>query len=116
MTKHNQHAKNEIVGGQFTEYSGRLLAWFYLAVDMEMVVGAALLNAVFLGGAWGLCGAAGLALFLIKTLLITFLLALLKVLMARIRIEQMVAFCWRVLTPAAMLQILIDLYLKSRLG
>jgi len=109
------HAKNEIVGGQFTEYSGRLLGYFNLAVDMELVVGAALLSAVFLGGAWGLSGAAGLALFLAKTLAVTFLLALLKVLMARIRIEQMVNFCWKILAPAAMAQILIDIIIKSKL-
>ena len=72
------HAKNEIVGGQFTEYSGRLLDFFLLAVDMEMVVGAALLNAVFLGGALGLTGPAAIAMFLAKTLFITFLLALLR--------------------------------------
>ncbi len=110
------HAKNEIVGGQFTEYSGRLLDFFLLAVDMEMVVGAALLNAVFLGGALGLTGPAAIALFLAKTLFITFLLALLKVLMARIRIEQMINFCWKYLAPVAMAQLVFDIFLKYKLG
>ncbi len=110
------HAKNEIVGGQFTEYSGRLLNFFLLAVDMELVVGAALLNAVFLGGALGLTGIAAIALFLAKTLAITFLLALLKVLMARIRIEQMINFCWKYLAPVAMAQVLFDIFLKYKLG
>jgi NADH-quinone oxidoreductase subunit H len=110
------HAKNEIAGGQFTEYSGRLLNFFLLAVDMELVVGAALLNAVFLGGAMGLTGIAAIALFLAKTLAITFLLALLKVLMARIRIEQMINFCWKYLAPVAMAQVLFDIFLKYKLG
>ena len=110
------HAKNEIVGGQFTEYSGRLFGFFLLAVDMELVVGAALVNAVFLGGALGFHGVAGIAVFLIKTLFITFLLALLKVLMARIRIEQMINFCWKYLAPVAMAQVLFDIFLKSKLG
>ncbi|OGR65470.1 MAG: NADH dehydrogenase [Elusimicrobia bacterium GWB2_63_22] len=110
------HAKNEIVGGQFTEYSGRLLDFFLLAVDMEMVVGAALLNAVFLGGALGLTGPAAIAMFLAKTLFITFLLALLKVLMARIRIEQMINFCWKYLAPVAMAQLVFDIFLKYKLG
>ena len=110
------HAKNEIAGGQFTEYSGRLLDFFLLAVDMELVVGAALLNAVFLGGALGLTGAAAIVLFLAKTLAITFLLALLKVLMARIRIEQMINFCWKYLAPVAMAQVLFDIFLKYKLG
>lgn len=110
------HAKQEVVGGQFTEYSGRLLAFFGLAVDMEMVVCAALINAVFLGGTFGLSGAAGLALFLAKTLGIVFLWTLLRVLMARVRIEQMVKFCWQILAPLGMAQILLDIFLKSRLG
>ena len=110
------HAKNEIVGGQFTEYSGRLLGFFLLAIDMELVVGAALLNAVFLGGSLGLSGWAAIALFLGKTLFITFLLALLKVLMARIRIEQMINFCWKYLAPVAMAQVVFDIYLKYKIG
>ena len=110
------HAKNEITGGQFTEYSGRLLNLFLLAVDMELVVGAALVNAVFLCGALGLTGAAGIAVFLAKTLGITFLLSLLKVLMARIRIEQMINFCWKYLAPVAMAQVLFDIFLKYKLG
>ncbi|OGR42165.1 MAG: NADH dehydrogenase [Elusimicrobia bacterium GWA2_61_42] len=110
------HAKNEIVGGQFTEYSGRLFGFFCLAVDMELVVGAALVNAVFLGGSLGFAGAAGLAVFLGKTLFITFLLALLKVLMARIRIEQMINFCWKYLAPVAMAQVAFDIFLKYRIG
>ena len=109
------HSKNEIVGGQFTEYSGRLLAFFYLAVDMEMVVGSALVNAVFLGGALGTAGAIGLAVFLVKTLAIVFLLTLTRVLMARVRIDQMVRFCWQILAPLSMAQILLDIFLKFRL-
>ena len=110
------HAKNEIVGGQFTEYSGRLLGFFLLAIDMELVVGAALLNAVFLGGSLGLSGWAAIVLFLGKTLFVTFLLALLKVLMARIRIEQMINFCWKYLAPVAMAQVAFDIYLKYKIG
>ena len=110
------HAKNEIVGGQFTEYTGRLLNFFLLAVDMELVVGAALVNAVFLGGSRGLAGWAGVGVFLGKTLFITFLLALLKVLMARIRIEQMINFCWKYLAPVALAQVAFDIFLKYKLG
>ena len=44
------HAETEIVGGQFTEYSGKKLAFFRLLGDIEMVVGAGLIAAVFLGG------------------------------------------------------------------
>ncbi|MDD4891902.1 MAG: NADH-quinone oxidoreductase subunit H, partial [Phycisphaerae bacterium] len=44
-------AETEIVGGSFTEYTGRLYALFRLAVDIEAIVGASLIAAVFLP--WG---------------------------------------------------------------
>ena len=107
------HGETEIVGGSFTEYSGRLLAFFLLATDMEMVVGAALISAVFLGGSLGLPGLLGFALFVGKTIAIIFVLATMRALMARIRIEQMIAFCWKILAPAALIQILINLIAKA---
>jgi NADH-quinone oxidoreductase subunit H len=90
-----------------------LLAFFLLATDMEMVVGAALISAVFLGGSLGLPGLLGFALFVGKTIAIVFVLATMRALMARIRIEQMIAFCWKILAPAALIQILINLIAKA---
>ena len=49
-------AETEIVGGTFTEYSGKLLAFFRMAIDIEAVVASSLLAAVFLP--WGI-GPAG---------------------------------------------------------
>jgi NADH-quinone oxidoreductase subunit H len=102
-------AETEIVGGTFTEYSGRLLGLFRLAIDMEMVVGASLLAAVFLPFGLGLGPVIGFVLYLVKVLFVVFLLALLRTVTARLRIEQMVTFCWKVLAPAALFQILISL-------
>ena len=110
------HGETEIVGGAFTEYSGGLLAFFRLAIDMEMVVGAALLNAIFLGGTLGTTGALAIAVFLAKTTFVVFLLSLMKALMARIRIEQMINFCWKILAPISILQIALNIALKIKLG
>jgi NADH-quinone oxidoreductase subunit H len=107
------HGETEIVGGAFTEYSGRLLAFFLLATDMEMVVGAALISAVFLGGAMGLPGILGFLLFLLKAVVIIFILSAMRALMARIRIEQMISFCWKILAPLSLLQVLINLIVKG---
>ena len=41
-------AETEIVAGTLTEYSGRLLGLFKLALDIETIVGASLLAVVFL--------------------------------------------------------------------
>ncbi len=105
-------AETEIVGGTFTEYSGRLLGLFRLAIDMEMVVGASLVSAVFLPFGFGLGPVAGFVIYLAKVLFIVFLLALLRTVTARLRIEQMVEFCWKFLAPAALFQILISLVIN----
>ncbi|MFA5160618.1 MAG: complex I subunit 1 family protein [Elusimicrobiales bacterium] len=109
------HGETEIVGGAFTEYSGRLLAFMLLATDMEMVVGAALVSAVFLGGALGLGGFGGFVVFALKAGLVVVFLATMKALMARIRIEQMIKFCWQILAPAALIQLLLDIIAKGLL-
>ncbi len=106
-------AETEIVGGTFTEYSGRLLAVFRMAIDMELVVGAALLTAVFLPFGLGLHPVVVFVLFLAKVLFLVALAALLRALFARLRIEQMVDFCWRILMPAALLQLLVNVVLSG---
>jgi NADH-quinone oxidoreductase subunit H len=106
-------AETEIVAGSFTEYSGRFLAWFRLSFDIEMITGASLLAAVFLPFGLGLGFAAGFALYLVKLLFLIALIALIRSLMARLRIDQMIGFCWKVLAPIAFLQVIVNLVLKG---
>ncbi len=106
-------AETEIVGGTFTEYSGRLLAIFRMSIDVEMIVVSAILAAVFIPFFVPAIPLLGFVVFIAKTLFIVFLLALMRTVLARLRIEQMINFCWKYLTPAALLQILIDLLAKG---
>jgi NADH-quinone oxidoreductase subunit H len=108
-------AETEIVGGTFTEYSGRLLAYFRMAIDIELIVGAALLAAVFLPFGLGLPPVAGFVLFMIKVFCIIAILSLFRTVFARLRIDQMVNFCWKYLAPIALIQILLNLILKGAL-
>lgn len=109
-------AETEIVAGSFTEYTGRLFAIFRLAIDIEAVVGASLIVAVFLpwglgvGPAW-----AGFLIYLAKVAVVVGVLAVLRTLMARLRIDQMINFCWQVAAPIALLQVLISLVAKGLL-
>jgi len=108
------HAETEIVGGTFTEYSGKKLALFRLTFDIEMVVASGLLATVFLGGFPG--GAViGFVHFAVKTLFVIFLLSLLRALTSRIRIDQVVSFSWKYLAPLAVLQLLVTILLKGLL-
>jgi NADH-quinone oxidoreductase subunit H len=106
------HAETEIVGGTFTEYSGRKLAFFRLAIDIEMVVGSGLIATVFLGGFPGGVGL-GFVLFVLKTLLVVILLSAIRALFARIRIDQLIGFAWRYLAPLAVVQLLIVILIKG---
>jgi NADH-quinone oxidoreductase subunit H len=114
-------AETEIVAGTFTEYSGRLLGVFRLAIAIEMVVGATLIAAVFLPfgldtGAWlGASGgvALGIVVYLVKVLAIVCLMSLARSLFARLRIDQMINFCWKVVAPVAFVQLMVDLVAKE---
>ena len=109
------HAETEIVGGTFTEFSGKKLALFRLMFDIEMVVSSGLLAAVFLGGFPG--GAlVGFAHLVVKTLFVIFLLSLIRALTSRIRIDQVVILAWKYLAPLAVLQLLIIILLKGLLS
>ncbi len=109
------HAETEIVGGTFTEYSGKKLALFRLTFDIEMVVASGLLAAVFLGGFPG--GAViGFLHFIVKTLFVIFLLSLIRAMTSRIRIDQVVTLAWKYLAPLAVLQLLITILLKGLLS
>ena len=80
-----------------------------------MVVSAGLLSAVFLAGFPG--GVfIGFANFVVKTLFIIFLLSLMRALTSRIRIDQVIAFSWRILAPLAVLQLLIVILIKGFLS
>ena len=109
-------AETEIVGGAFTEYSGRLLALFRMTIDIEMVVVSALIAAVFIPLFATSLPVLGFVLFLIKTLLVVFLLTIMRSVLARLRLEQMVNFFWKYMTPLALIQILIVLILKGVLA
>jgi len=109
------HAETEIVGGTFTEYSGKKLALFRLTFDIELVVASGLLAAVFLGGFPG--GAVvGFAHFVVKTLVIIFLLSLIRALTSRIRVDQVVSFAGKVLAPLAVVQLLANILVKGFLS
>ena len=105
-------AETEIVAGAFTEYSGRPYAFFHLAIDMELVVLPAIFGAVFIP-IYSANPFIGFALFVVKTIVILFLLTVIRASMARLRVEQMVRFCWTILMPLALLHLFINLIAKG---
>ncbi len=113
-------AEQEIVAGPLTEYSGKGLALIRLMVNIETVAGAALISVLFLAGfdipgvrLFGIpASVLGFLVFIVKTLFIVFILATIRALFARLRIEQMITMCIKWLAPIAIVQLLIALGLK----
>lgn len=105
-------AETEIVAGAFTEYGSRHLAIFRVAIDMESVVLSSIVSAIYIP-LFSANPVLGFLLYIVKTMFIVFLLAAFRSIMARLRIEQMVRFCWMYLTPLAIAQLLIDLIVRG---
>lgn len=106
-------AETEIVAGSFTEYGGRLLGLFRLCIDIEMIVGASLIAAVFLPFGLGLHPVVAFVLYVVKVEGLILLISLMRTIMARLRIDQMINFCWKYLAPVALLQLVLNLFLKG---
>ena len=102
-------AETEIVAGAMTEYSGRGFALFRLGKDVELVIGLTLVSAFYLGGL------ANPLEFMLKTLALLLVLALLQTAFARLRIDQTVGLWWRAGALLAVVQ-LIAIVLGRNLG
>jgi NADH-quinone oxidoreductase subunit H len=102
-------AETEIVAGALTEYSGRGLAMFKIGKSIELIVGITLVSAFYLGGLHGVLP------FLVKTLAVLFLMAILQSLLTRLRIDQTVGMWWRFGSILVLAQILLTILLKGNL-
>lgn len=106
-------AESEVVGGPFIEYSGIRWSMFMLTSYANLFVYSLLATMVFFGGwDWPLGTDAGLWLQLLYTFAKTSVLILafiwIRFAMPRLRIDQLMSFCWKVLIPLAFLQIFLN--------
>jgi len=99
-------AESEIVAGYNTEYSGLKFAWFYLAFFMNSWVLAMIGTTVFLGGWQGpfveQIPALGVVYFMTKTLILYLVFAWIRATFPRLRIDQMMGFCWKFMVPVVL--------------
>src|SRR5512137_878412 len=113
-------ADTEIIAGPWTELTGRRLALMHLTNEISLVVGCALIAALFLGGPlfpWALpfpwlTGAAGFGLFLAKTLAVLLVLSSIKVATGRLRIDQLNDIGWKYIASASLVQVGIVLVIN----
>ncbi len=98
-------AESELTGGFHTEYGGIRFAYFFLAEYLNMFVLSALGATLFLGG-WQGPWFPGWVWLLAKTGAILFLFIWFRWTFPRFRADQLMDFCWKILTPLAFLNLL----------
>ncbi len=112
-------AESELVAGFHVEYSGMKFGLFMIGEYVHMLAVSALNAIVFLGGwngpflqsalaaskFWG--GLLGLIYFLIKTFLFVFILMWIRGTLPRFRIDHLLDFGWKFLTPLSLFNLLV---------
>lgn len=98
-------AKQEIVAGPYTEYSGGALAVFELAFAIKFFVIISLAVVLFFGGA------ATLWMFLVKFFAIGILITFIRAIFARLRIAQALKFYWLFVGPLALIDLIRVMFL-----
>ena len=103
-------AESELVAGFLTEYSGMRWGIFFLAEYGEVTVVSAIMATLWFGG-WHGPGVDALPIlgvlwFTLKTYGFVLLFMWIRATLPRLRIDQLMGFCWKVLIPLALVNIL----------
>lgn len=98
-------AETELVAGYHTEYSGMKFGMFFVGEYVGMVVVAAIVTTLFLGG-WRGPLLPPLLWFALKTALVLLFFLLLRASLPRPRYDQLMSFGWKLLLPLSLLNLL----------
>jgi len=104
-------AESELIGGFHTEYSGVKFAMFFLGEYIAVIVSASVAVTVFLGG-WlpplpMLGFIPGFVWFMVKLVVVIYFVMAFRWTFPRLRVDQLMAFGWKVLIPIAILNLLL---------
>ncbi len=104
-------AESELVAGYQTEYSGLKFGMFYVGEFLHAFTISALMATLFLGGWRGPWAEQvpilGVFWFFIKAFIVYFFVVLIRISMPRLRIDQMLNFNWKFLTPLALVLLVV---------
>jgi len=114
-------AESELVSGFNTEFSGMRFGLYALGEFVDVFVMCAMLAALYLGG-WqlpfleldkfwitlpsGLIALIHVGVFLVKTLLLVFVVMWLRWTLPRLRVDQLMGLCWKGMVPLALFNVL----------
>ena len=106
-------AESELGAGFHTEYSGMKFAYFFLAEFINMFIIAAIATTVFFGAYLSPFGITdsipllGVFWFLIKTLILIFLMMWFRWTFPRLRIDQLLVLEWKYLLPLNLMNLIL---------
>ena len=103
-------AETELVGGFHTEYSGLRFGLFFIAEYLNMITVSCIATLLFLGGwnpLFGLAVIPGIIWFILKVAFFLFFYIWLRTTLPRFRYDRLMAFGWKVLLPAATLNLVL---------
>ncbi len=99
-------AESELVAGITTEYTGTKFVLFYMAEYVHTLVGSAVAVALFLGG-WDGPFQPGLVWMVLKTILLFASVYWVRWSLLRLRSDQLLALCWKWLTPIGVVLVIL---------
>jgi len=115
-------AESELVAGYFVEYSSTPFLLFYLGEFLNIVLMAAMLSILFLGGwlpplfwplnqipavVWFLTAVPGIIWMLIKIVFFFFMFAMVRAMVPRYRYDQLMRLGWKVFRPISLLWVVL---------
>lgn len=99
-------SESELVAGFHAEYSGMRFAFFFMAEYADLFVVSAITTLLFLGGWHGPFGLHGTVIYILKVSAVIFVALWLRWTLPRLRIDQLMATCWKFLIPLGLINIL----------
>ena len=99
-------AETELVAGFHTEYSGMKFGLFFVGEYLGVILISAMITTLFFGG-WNGPILPPIVWFVLKTAVFILFFILARATFPRLRYDQLMAFGWKVMLPAALLNLVI---------
>lgn len=104
-------AEQELVGGYHTEYSGMKFALFFMAEYIKMIAISAIAATLFLGGYSGPWVEStpwlGPIYLMLKIIILLFVMIWIRGTLPRFRYDRLMAFGWKIMLPAALINVFL---------